>query len=235
MNRSELWIGLGVVGLGGLALAGSANAAPPRLGRGNGEPPSVDAVRGLAREAGLAEEWADFFAFVAWRESKGNPAARNSSETEAEKAAESYDRNVHRLGECGHPRSAYVFGSGGWFGFLPAVGLTQLGPEYRCLPPSSVFEPRVAVAMAVGFARGLMRWKRFQEVPTWLNLRLMWGSPSDGGDAEALRLARDKYEADSQDVGLDPEWLDEEPPPLPTTAAEILARLQLSTHEGSVT
>ncbi|MCX4244219.1 Ntn hydrolase family protein [Paraliomyxa miuraensis] len=186
----------------------------------------VAAVRGLAAEAGLPAAWGDFFALVAWRESKGNPQAVNDSVSEAAAAAKAFDRNRERYEGCGHPEDAYTFGSGGWFGMLPANGLAQLGEELYCLPPSSVLEPRVALAMAVGFARGLMRWDGFAKVPTWLNLRTMWGRPAKGGDLAVLAKARVELAKDAAEVGLPASWLDGRPPPLPVTGAEVLDRLQ---------
>lgn len=185
----------------------------------------VAAVRALAAEAGLSEVWGDFFALVAFGESRGNPESINDSPKEAEAAARAYRRNAHRLEHCGHAPQQYTFGSGGWFGFLPANAVLQLGPDHRCIDPASVFEPRKAMAMAVGFARGLMRWKRFERVPTWLNLRVMWGSPTEGGDAGVLRRARAEITDGARAVGIPAERLDETPPPLPTPAAEILRRL----------
>lgn len=186
----------------------------------------VAPIRGLAAEAGLPEEWGDFLALVAWRESKGNPQAINDSPHEADAAARAYDRNRHRYTGCGYAAASYTFGSGGWFGMLPANGLAQLGKAHRCLAPSSVFEPRVAMAMAVGFARGLMQWDGYAKTPTWLNLRAMWGWPAKGGDADYLRNARPEFTKDAAAVGLPPSWLDRRPPPLPVTGAEVLARLQ---------
>ncbi|MCH9681289.1 MAG: hypothetical protein K0V04_07645 [Deltaproteobacteria bacterium] len=208
-----------------LAAAGEAQAALPRLPNADGKA-RVAAVRGLAAEAGLSDAWGDFFALVAWRESKGNPSAVNDSISEAEAAATAFGRNQHRYAGCGHSDGDYTFGSGGWFGILPANGLAQLDEAFMCLPPASVFEPRVAMAMAVGFARGLMGWDGYQRVPTWLNLRAMWGKPGKGGDPERLAAVRDKFTQDAAEVGLPASWLDQRPPPLSTAGAEVLERLQ---------
>ena len=227
MSPRLLWVGLGTLGLGALVLANSTASGQPGPGSGKGAS-SVAAVRGLAAEVGLPDAWGDFFALVAWRESKGNPQAINDSESEAEAAARAYDRNRARYQGCGYAASSYTFGSGGWFGMLPANALAQLGEVHRCLPPSSVLKPRVAMAMAVGFARGLMRWDGYKRRPTWLNLRAMWGWPVKGGDPEYLASVRPKLTEDAAAVGLPPSWLDHQPPPLPVTGAEVLARLQVA-------
>lgn len=223
----RLVLGLGGLGLGAVALlGGEAGARPPGASSGPGAQ-RVAAVRGLAAEAGLPPAWGDFFALVAWRESKGDPEAVNDSEGEAEAAATAYERNQERYRGCGHPESAYTWGSGGWFGILPANGLAQLGDELRCLPPSSVLEPRAAMAMAVGMARGLMRWDGYAKVPTWLNLRAMWGWPAKGGNAAYLAAARVEFAKDAVAVGLPKSWLDGRPPPLEVRAAEVLERLRV--------
>lgn len=218
-------MGVGMLVLGGSARAqAGASSSTATGGRGL---QAVVPVRALAAEAGLPSVWGDFFALVAWRESKGNPSSTNDSPSEAEAARVAFERNRERFVGCGHPDSAYTFGSGGWFGFLPANALRQLGDAHRCLPPSSVYEPRVAMPMAVGFARGLMRWDGYQRVPTWLNLRAMWGSPVKGGDRAYLERARPEFREDAADVGLPASWLDGRPPPLSVTGAEVLARLRV--------
>ena len=211
-----------------LAASRSTQAAPRPSSLDAEGASQVAAVRGLAAEVGLPDAWGDFFALVAWRESKGNPNAINDSASEAEAATTAYERNRGRYASWGHPDSAYTFGSGGWFGILPANGLAQLGEAFECLPPASVFQPREALAMAVGFARGLMRWKKFQRVPTWLNLRAMWGWPAKGGDPQRLAAVRRKFTNDAADVGLPAAWLDQRPSPLPMTGAEVLHRLQVA-------
>jgi hypothetical protein len=186
----------------------------------------IAAVRGLAAEAGLPPEWGDFYALVAMRESKGVATAFNDSPSEAEAAATAYERNAERFEHCGIEASEYGKGSGGWFGLLPAVGLSQLNAELRCLPPDSVMDPRAAMAMAVGLARGLMTWNRYEQLPTWLNLRAMWGWPAKGGDVEYLAMTRPAYTKNAAAVGLPASWLDRRPPPLTMTSGEVLHRLK---------
>jgi hypothetical protein len=190
----------------------------------------VAAVRGLAAEAGLPQEWGDFLALVAWRESKGNPNAQNDSESEAAAAEKAYRRNADRYESCGYGEEAYEY-SGGWFGMMPANGIAQLREELRCLPPSAVFEPRAALAMAVGFARGLMRWDRFDRAPTWLNLRVMWGAPGKGGDTDYLAAARREFAKDAAAVGLSASWLDRRVSALDIKPSQVLERLDFEESE----
>lgn len=186
----------------------------------------VAAVRGLAAEAGLPAEWGDFLALVAWRESKGTPTAKNDSASEAAAAENAYRRNEEKFAACGYGEEAYEY-SGGWFGIMPANGLAQLREEWRCMPPSSVFDPRVSLAMAVGFARGLMEWKAYAARPTWLNLRAMWGWPAKGGDASYLAAARREYIKDARAVGLAESWLDRRPPELTIKPSQVLENLSV--------
>lgn len=184
----------------------------------------VAAVREMAARAGLPDDWATFFALAAWRESKGNPNAKNDSDSEAAAAAKAYRRNADDFEACGYGEDAYEY-SGGWFGIMPANGLEQLPASLRCLPPSAVFDPVVALAMAVGFARGLMRWDQYEAEPTWLNLRAMWGWPAMGGDAEYLEGRRPEYEEDAAEIGIPASWIDRRPPPLTVTPSQVLERL----------
>lgn len=214
------------------ALVGGAAALVLLPARAQAQPPLVGnaaeriaAVRALAAQAGLPAAWGDFFALVAWNESKGYPTAYNDRASEAAAAKTAFERNEHRYVDCGHPEAAYTRGSGGLFGIIPANGLAQLGDEHECLHPDTVTDPRVALAMAVGMARGLMGWQKFKKKPTWLNLRTMWGAPNKGGDSSYLAKVRPHFVEDAAAVGLPPSWLDKTPPPLPVSARQVLQRL----------
>lgn len=217
--RTLLW---GTAGLT-VAVAFTSRRQPPSTWSASGE--DLQMVRAIAAEAGLALDWQNFLALVALGESGANPDAINDDPDEAAAAARSYDRNEDRLDECGYPRSSYVFGSGGWFGFLPAVGVLQLGKKHRCINPADVFNPRIATAMAVGFANGLMRREGFKALPTWANLRTMWGAPSKGGDAGYLASKRPKHNEHAKAVGLSPAWLDQPARATGLTAAQALENL----------
>ena len=222
---------LGLVGAGvGLGVAVLWVMAPSRASASTARASShtnaggrID-VRALAEQAGLPPEWGDFFTMVAHTESGGgNPTAVNDSAREAAKSAEGYARIADRFASCGHPDDAYTWGSGGLFGHMPAFAFTQF-KDGRCLAPDRILEPEVAMAAAVGFANGLMRWPGYKSEPTWLNLRAMWGAPGKGGDEQYLTARRPDYERHAKAVGLPVSFLDQTPPALRATGDEVLER-----------
>jgi hypothetical protein len=167
-----------------------------------------------ASAMGLPQPWALFFAAVAHHESRWNSAVGrgieigappgvkiNHSTGEAAAAAVAYQRNEHLFSECGHPKSHYLFGSGGWFGMLPGNGLYAFrGTPSICLSPWAVFHPHASIAMAIGYAQRLMRYDAFEADRSWINLNRGWAAPSkmgaswpdiDGRFAAALRAVAD--------------------------------------------
>lgn len=229
------------------ALAFLFGSAAERPDPGEWEPPSqggLDTLRSLCAQAGVSQDWAAFLAFVAYGESRWNnlvglgvpsrfppwtrpnmKASQSVQEAEALAAKIAWERNRERFEGCGHPSEAYWFGSGGWFGMLPANGLAKFaGTPLVCLPPSAVFDPPASIAMALGMARALMGWSRFKKRPTWLNLRVMWGCPSCGGDPAKIAAKRAKFEAHAKAAGLPDGWLDQEIPSRPPGDIEALYR-----------
>lgn len=190
------------------ALAAIGSAKKRGGGGGGGSVPPMpeplsggqDDIRYLAEWAFLDEEWTIFLEWVAKGESNfnnlvglGNPslfpdwAKANKSMAEAAAAARGYERNSY-LKSCGWGASRYTFGSGGWFGLLPASAVAAFkGTRYECIDPWSVFDPVASFVEALDYARRLVsNWSGFKKNPTWQNLRLGWGNPSEMGDPEAL-------------------------------------------------
>lgn len=202
--------------------------APSRAG--------LDELRSLGAQSGLSEIHTAFLSLVAYGESglnnlrglgipdrfpPGTLPTKHAGQlgvSEANAAAAAYRQNARKFANCGHPASAYAFGSGGWFAFLPAYGLAQWpsGSGLRCLPPRSVFDPRASFCMAIGFARGLQNWGGFGRVPTVLNLRGGWGRPSRMGDASRLANIRARYARHAQAIGLPASFVDERIPRFPS-------------------
>lgn len=137
-------------------------------------------------------------------------ASAKAQEGEARAARVAYDRHAAYFEACdAGDRAAYSFGSGGWFGMLPANGLWQLrDTPLACWPPRAVFEPVRALVMGLAFARGLQGWDGFKANPTVGNLRAGWGLPTSmGTDIAADRLA--KYRRHARESGLPESFIDE--------------------------
>lgn len=194
--------------------------------KGDEAPPVVPNATGLSnvRQAaimvGADKQWQNFFLLVAQGESGGNNLVglgvetdappyvhMNFSNAEAKAAQRAYDRNAEHFTSC-WPAGAYEFGSGGWFGLLPANGLVAFKADntLRCLHPWSVFDPKISMIMAAWFARRLTGWSNWDG--TVLSLRVGWGAPEKMGDASYIESKRDKFVEDCLQVGLPPSFLD---------------------------
>lgn len=202
-------------------------------GGGSWSPPSqagLDTLRDLCARAGLSEQHTAFLALVARGESgfnnlrglgiperfpPGTIPTKNAGQlgiNEARAAERAYNHKRAIFANCGHPAAAYAFGSGGWFGGLPAYMLAQFpkGSNLRCLPPSAVFDPVASLCMAIGFARGLQGYRGFKLIPTVLNLRGGWGRPGRMGDTTRLASIRDHYANQAAQIGLGRGFVDQQ-------------------------
>lgn len=181
-------------------------------------------VRQLAIMIDAPKEWQDFFVLTAQGESGGKTdvglgiktdappwADMNSSQKEAKAAKRAYDRNKESYVGC-WPAQAYGFGSGGWFGLLPANAIIAFknDAELRCLHPWSVFDPRIAIVMAAWFSRRLQGWSNWDG--TVLSMRVGWGSPDSMGDIDKLNDKREKFAEDCRQAGLPTSFLDQKLP-----------------------
>jgi hypothetical protein len=138
-------------------------------------------------------------------------ASAGAQENEARAARVAFERHAADFEACGigHSEQDFGFGSGGWFGMLPANGIWQLrDTPFRCWPPAAVFDPARALTMAIAFARGLQGWDGFKANPTVYNLRAGWGIPTSmGNNVAAERIA--KYRKHAQESGLPSSFVDE--------------------------
>lgn len=238
-----------VIGL--LALAGSGGGS----GGASGEPPDAAGLtdmRAIMDAAALPDDWQIFLAAVAWGESKWHsdvalgpndhpgrpPWCRRNRESlslqnaEANAAASIYRSNAHRLGDR-WPAARYSFGSGGWFGLLPAVGVIN---GFYATPawipevdPWDVCDPVVSVVMAVGLARGLTRWQQFSDGGgTWLALRVGWGRPGSMGSASKQAATRNKFGEALDALGVSRAFMDRRPSSLGSfpKGAYLLQRIE---------
>ncbi len=85
------------------------------------------------------------------------------------------------------------------------------------------YEPGIAIAAAIDFARGLMGWKQF--AGTWASLDAGWGMPSKMSDP--LRLAKSAARLDriGKELGFAPGFANEEVPRLPARGQAQLISL----------
>ena len=217
--------GLAVVVLGG----GVASASDPR-----GEAPSshgLSTLQGAMDRVGLGADWQAFLAAKSYGESRWNPrvslgpndhpgrppwAARSKSSSslqaaEARAARIAYERNLARYEGSPYDPERYQFGSGGLFGLLPSNALaTFRGTDLIHQDPWLVFDPESAMVMALGYARGLMRWKQWRNSPqTWLTLAVGWASPGamDNPNGSTYARVSKRLEKNYAAAGLDPAWI----------------------------
>lgn len=221
---------------------------PPRPGPGPMPEPMTGGqtdIRYLAEWAFLDEEWIVFLEATAAGESRfnnfvglGNPAlfpdwaqpnlkaSQKSQKREAEAAGISYDRNDYLAG-CDWPRSRYVFGSGGWFGALPGNAVAAFkGTRYECIDPWSVFDPVSSLVEIVEYCRRIMRWDNFKANPTWLNLRVGVGSPSNMNKPDKLARMEEKFRDKLLELGYSASFMYGQVMPLPSdNPADLLDAL----------
>lgn len=195
-------------------------------------------LRFYLEEAGLHPEWVLFFEAVAANESNfknlvglGNAAlypswaqpnikaSQSAQNREHQAAVNAYIRNEDYFYNCGYPQEAYTFGSGGWFALLPANAVRAFGgTELACLDPYFVFSKGGSVVMVIEMVRRLMNWTKWKLDPTFGNLRVGLGNPSEMGDELALQETVFKPKglaARYTQIGADPNLAWVTPPPLP--------------------
>lgn len=123
---------------------------------------------------------------VALRESRFRSSAANDSASEAKAAARLLRGALSRGFFANNPtiqtdRDAWTFGSGGWFGFLPATGMAAGGKRgpFANAGPWLIFEPVPSVVMLAANISALMH--RVRKLPpehqNWFAVRRGWKSP----------------------------------------------------------
>lgn len=222
--------------------SGLAGSGKKRRRRGGALPPEMPEplsggqadIRYLAEWAFLDEEWAIFLEATAAGESGfdnlrglGNPAlfpewaspnmsaSQEKKDIEANAARRAYDRNTY-LHDCPWPAARYSFGSGGWFGLLPANAVFAFkGTRYECIDPWSVFDPVPSLVEIIEYCRRTMRRDSFKANPTWLNLRVGIGNPSNMNKADQLARVGEKFREKLLELGYPESFMYREVTPLP--------------------
>lgn len=216
----------------GLVLVASAGGS----GGAQGEAPDAGGLqdmRAIMEAAALPEDWQIFLAAVAWGESRWNSdvalgpndhpgrppwcrpsrASESLQHTEAAAARELYESNRSRFAGSPWPAERYTFGSGGYLGLLPPVGIINgfyATPEWiPQIDPWDVCDPVVSVVMGVGLARGLSRWDAFRKGGgTWLVLRVGWGRPGSMSSASKQQAMRAKFGEALDALGVSRSFMD---------------------------
>jgi len=223
--------------------AGAGGGGMPEPGP-TGPIPQTGGSKGLkllrteAERAGLSDDWTTFLAAVAYHESRWNPSVGlglpgrievpgislnegKHGAWEAKAAVMAYDRNEDEFKQCPWPRMRYGFGSGGWFGLLPANALWSFkGTPGFCMDPQkAVFDPWSSLVLGTDYARRLMRWKSFKAGgATWKVLNRGWAAPGnmDGTPAERVAKTDERWEKALKALGVPSSWGNRKVTKLPT-------------------
>jgi hypothetical protein len=217
-------------------------------------PPTWDS---LVAKTGAPIAFARFAAVQRFTESRGNPkaglgrpelfpawaepnrrASVESREHEAAAALAAYERNAYKLADSPFPKPAWVFGSGGAYGLIPA---NALAPFFDTLAlrrgevgPYDVFDPKRSTVLFADMVRRLIERDEFKGLPpdakNWLAIKRGLAAPSLMADHAELesrsRTVRERADEAARELGIDPAFLRERVPeswPAYLSARELLS------------
>lgn len=145
----------------------------------------------------------------------GTNASRNESDAACSlwtgaKGRGYYNNNTHG-------RAYWCFGSGGWFGLLPATGLSAGGTQgpYAESSPFMVFDPIESVVMIADFAKRVIRSSRFRDLPygeqNWLAVRRGMAASTlvpdyDESTPRSVKV-RERFAEALIDTGVSPDFM----------------------------
>ncbi|MFV8750360.1 hypothetical protein ACNOYE_07400 [Nannocystaceae bacterium ST9] len=226
-ERAPAWVWFG---LGASVIAGAGALAWWAT-----RPPTWDS---LVAKAGVPLELARFAAVQRQTESAGNPkaglgrpelfpvwaepntrASKAARDHEAEAALEAYERNAYAYADSPYPKPAWVFGSGGAYGLIPANALAPfrdtIALRRGLVGPHDVFDPWKSTVLFVEMIRRLIERDEFQHLPAaaknWLAIKRGLASPtliSDHAEThERSRTVRERADEAARALGLDPAFL----------------------------
>lgn len=171
-----------------------------------------------AESAKIGNGFVPFSLAVSKREAGFNNKAVNDSPGEAAAACKLYRRNADGIykdnpyGEAG-----FCWGSGGWYGFLPATGMEP--KVFRNLDPRIyLFEPAASTAMFADYVRDIIV-NFFPKLPpehrNWLSIRRSMASLATMYDyeekGERSKASKARLKKDLAAVGYDPDWMYQKP------------------------
>ncbi len=173
----------------------------------------------LARLVEQKAQMPGFAAFalaVATSESRGNAAAVNDSPNEAARACTLYERNrTTRYKNNPYPAERFCFGSGGFYGFMPATALA--GKPFRNLDPYLVFDPAASTAFLADFVRRVIN-GYWDQIPascrTWTTVRRFMAGNKVGLDCNETKFdrsarVRDKFRKNLVERGVSTNVMDQ--------------------------
>ncbi len=187
------------------------------------------------KATGLGPDWLRFFEQTSKRESGFNNLIANERGWEPGAARRAAQRNwteKRNLSTLGWSLDAWSFGSGGWFGQLPANNLGIFTDAFiRERGPRAVFEMGASLAAAVGYARGIMGWKNFDG--TWASLDVGWGNPSKMSDPEKLDGRPKRIEDRAAGLGYARGWALDSPTRPPARTREQWVELAIAAQRAA--
>lgn len=171
-------------------------------------------VAALSKRVEQVAQMPGFSAFalaVATNESKGNNLAVNDSTSEAKAACSLYEANADsRFKDNPYPASRWCFGSGGYYGFLPAVAMSS--KPFRNLDPYIIFDPAASTALLADYVRRVVSgyWSKLpSSCRNWLTIRRFMASNKVGLDCNETNydrsaVVRERFARDLKKRGLSP-------------------------------
>lgn len=199
MRRILPWL----IVAGAALVAGSAAANDGGYPTGPPSKAGHAELLGVVDRMGAPDEWGTFLSAVGYWESKFNNLAENDSPTEAAAARRAYDRarSKGRFSGSPWPESAYTFGSGGWYGLIPANAMEGFaGTDLENLDPrAAIHDPITSTILALEYARRIFHWAAFDG--TWLSLRVGFANPSKMGDPEFVAKVRERFAESLRAIG----------------------------------
>jgi hypothetical protein len=178
----------------------------------------LDALLVAAEQLSGIKHLREFGIAAAEQESKFYSTAKNTSESEATAACNLYEGALERGWFEQNPwrnePERWCWGSGGWFGWLPATALSKKGLEN--LDPMSVLDPIDGVAYLAAFVEALVTGD-FNKLPAdqrnWLSIRRAmaslttmfdWEEQGEKGTAAAVR---ERFAESLAKTGVNPDFM----------------------------
>jgi hypothetical protein len=178
-------------------------------------PPSVDAdMRDFLRLVALRESGFDRLHGAGSTVGAPPDMRITPSSNEALQAARAYDRRASKL-RGPWPRARYAWGTGGWFGLMPANAVAAYGDGQADVDPWAVADPHASVIMALGMVHRLQKHEAYRRDPTFARLRAGWAGLGRMADDAWIAGRIAAWSADARRAGVDAALLGRRPQAVP--------------------